>query len=311
MLKSVSQIKISGGCEVFAQGCITFVPSDNGLVKVQIDNSGQHFYDVNSECMPSFEIDIQMGQLSRLIDNWIELIDTVKIETDSFNTRNAVVTFDFFLQDSEFNFTGSENKNGYQLDPLIDAIEEFVSLCHQQLNQSLSSNPVFSPKNKTEKFLGDEKKKQKAVFQFNDLNGLHGGRLVVVTGMGNVMVQLVFPDEKTNKMWEKRYSFNIAAEQVNKIITSIIDNDILTIELEDRTGVPDEIRIDFSITNAANDFFQLETWEQSFLLPDDYLNHPRARFDKVCQELKRIEHLARTEQEPVQQGPYLTDNQNG
>ena len=39
MLKDVSQIKISGGCEVFAEGCITFKPLGKDKTMVQVDNS--------------------------------------------------------------------------------------------------------------------------------------------------------------------------------------------------------------------------------------------------------------------------------
>ena len=55
MLKDVSQIKISGGCEVYAEGCITFTPSGKDKTLVQVDNSGRYFYDETSNPIPSFD----------------------------------------------------------------------------------------------------------------------------------------------------------------------------------------------------------------------------------------------------------------
>ncbi len=134
---------------------------------------------------------------------------------------------------------------------------------------------------------------------------MHGGRLIVVTGAGNVMVQLVSHNIEKNTMWEKRYSFDISPAQLEEILSRIINNDALTIQLEDRPGVPDEVRFHFSITNANNEFFNLETWERSSLFPDDYQNSPRAKFDAACLGLKQLEHMATTEKTPVQEGPYV------
>jgi len=137
------------------------------------------------------------------------------------------------------------------------------------------------------------------------MNGLHGGRIVVVTGTGNVLVQIVSYDNEQKKMWEKRYVFNFSPAQLNDIFTDIINNDVMTIQLKDRPGIPDETRIHFSMTNGNNDSFNLETWEQSSLPPDAYQDSPRAMFDKVCLGLKQLEHIARVEKTPVQQGPYV------
>ena len=123
--------------------------------------------------------------------------------------------------------------------------------------------------------------------------------------MGNALVQIVSPDNEQKKMWEKRYVFNISHEQLDDIYTEIINNDVLTIQLEDRLGIPDETLVHFSVTNGNNDFFKLETWQHSSLPPDAYLNSPRAKFDKACLVLKRLEHIAKTGNTPVQEGPYV------
>jgi len=307
MFKDVSQIKISGGCEVFAEGCITFMPLGKDKTMVQVDNSGRYFYDETSNPIPSFELEVDTEQLSVFIKNWIELMDSVQKKTDYFSTENATVLFDFSFQDRKVHFSRAENQGGYQLDPIIESIEAFVATCQKKVTPPslMSSKPLFSPKNKTEKFLGSPEEREKVVLQFNDMNGLHGGRVIVVTGTGNALVQIVSPNNEQKKMWEKRYSFNISHAQLTDIFTDIINNDVMTIQLEDRPGIPDETRIHFSMTNGNNDSFHLETWEQSSLPPDAYQDSPRARFDKACLVLKRLEHMAKTEKTPVQEGPYV------
>ena len=305
MLKDVSQIKISGGCEVYAEGCITFKPLGKDKTLVQVDNSGSYFYGGTSNPIPSFELKVDTEKLSTHIENWIGLMDSVQKKTDYFSTENSTVIFDFSFQDRKVHFSYAENEGGYQLDPIIESIDAFVATCHKKVTLSMSSKPPFSPKNKTEAFLGSPDEREKLVLQFNDMNGLHGGYLIVVTGTGNVLVQIVSYDNEQKKMWEKAYTFDISPAQLNDIFTSIINSDVMTIQLKDRTGIPDETRIHFSMTNENNDTFHLETWEKSSLPPGAYQDSPRARFDKACLGLKRLEHMARTEKTPVKQGPYV------
>ena len=184
MIKDVSQIKISGGCEVFAEGCITFVPLGKDKTTVRVDNSGRYFCDENADSIPSFEIKVYAEQLSKFIGSWIELMDSVQKKTDYFSTRNATVLFDFSLQDGKVHFSLSENQGGYQLDPIIESIEAFVVTCQKKVKPPTptSSKPLFSAKNKTEEFLGSPDEREKVILQFNDINGLHGGNVIVVNG---------------------------------------------------------------------------------------------------------------------------------
>lgn len=305
MLKDVSQIKISGGCEVYAEGCITFKLSGKDKTLVQVDNSGQYFYGGTSLPIPSFELKVDNDQVSKYIENWIGLMDSVEKKPDYFSTENATVLFDFSFQDRKVHFSYAENEGGYQLDPIIESIDAFVTTCHKEVTLSMSSEPPFSPKNKTEAFLGPPDEREKVILQFNDMHGLHGGRLIVVTGTGSALIQIVSYDNQKKKMWEKAYTFDISPVQINDIFTDIINSDVMTIQLKDRTGIPDETRLHFSMTNENNDTFHLETWEKSSLPPDAYKDSPRARFDKACLGLKRLEHMARTENKPVEERPYV------
>ena len=306
MLKDFSQIKISGGCEVYAEGCITFKPLGKDKTLVQVDNAGSYFYGEASIPIPSFELKVDNDRLSKYIKTWIGLMDSVEKKPDYFSTENAAVLFDISLQDRKVHFSYAENEGGYQLDPIIESIDAFVATCHKKVTPPpMSSKPPFSPKNKTEAFLGPPDEREKVILSFNDMNGLHGGRLIVVTGTGNVLVQIVSYDNEQKKMWEKAYTFDISSTQLNDIFTNIINSDVMTIQLKDRTGIPDETRIHFSMTNENNDTFHLETWEKTSLPPDEYKDSPRAKFDKACLGLKRLEHMARTEKTPVQEGPYV------
>jgi hypothetical protein len=305
MLKDVSQIKISGGCEVYAEACITFKRSGKDKTLVQVDNAGGYFYGGTSNPIPSFEFKVDNNQLSKHIKTWIGLLESVEKKPDYFSTENATVFFDFSFQDKKVHFSYAENEGGYQLDPIIESIDAFVAACQKKVTPSKSYKPSFSPKNKTEAFLGPPDEREKLVLQFNDMHGLHGGRVIVVTGTGSALVQIVSYDNEQNKMWEKRYSFDISPAQLANIFTDIIDSDVMTIQLKDRTGIPDETRIHFSMTNANNDTFHLETWEKSSLSPISYQDSPRARFDKACLALKQLEHIAKTEKTPVQEGPYV------
>ena len=67
-------------------------------------------------------------------------------------------------------------------------------------------------------------------------------------------------------MWEKRYLFNISPAQLNDIFTDIINNDLITIQLKDQTGIPDETRIHFSMThgNSENPPMAVPLFSNSF-----------------------------------------------
>ena len=306
MFKDVGRIKISGGCEVYAEGTITFVPMGRDITTVRLDNSGGYFYteDHDPDPVPSFGVKVFTKQLSEFIKRWMKMMASVHREKEYFNTRNATVLFDFTFEDKKVHYHYAENQGGYQLDSIMASIEAFVIRCHQKTTPPKSSVPPFSPKNDTETFLGDLKERKKAMIHYNDMNGMHGGSIIVVNGMGNAMVQIVTPENAQQKMWEQRYAFDLSHAQLDEIWTQLIQNDVMTIQLADRPGAPDETRIHVSLTNGSDDLLRLETWAQASLPPDSYPKSSRARFDKACLALKRLAHLARTEKKPVKEGPY-------
>lgn len=303
MLEGVGHIKISGGCEVHAEAEIIVGPVDGNEARVRVDNSGKYFFDGNSEVMASFEAALSVEDLSVFIKDWIRLTDAVEEETDLFSTRNAEVSFDLPLRSRNFRYSGAD-RDWCRLDPILDSLESFVVACREKASASgRSETPSFSG-NRTEDFLGNPEERKKAVFQFSDMSGLYGGRLVVVTGAGNVMVQVASYDPERKKLWEKRYSFDLSPEQADEIVAEIIENDVMAIRLEKRTGVPDETRLRFSMTNAGNETFILEDWERSSLMPGTASDHPRVKFDRTCLALRRLVHRAETEESPLQEGPF-------
>ncbi len=317
MLAGVCKVFISGGCEVYAEGTITLVPVNEETTKVQVDNSGEYFFGGSSQTVSSFEIEIDSGEASAFIGNCKKLAESEEGEPDLFSTRNAKVTLDFALQGTDFQFSGDEAASWYPLDPLIEAIEAFVASSKEKAGACASSDVASFTKNagaltpsghpsenQTEAFLGNPEERAEAQFLLYDMSGLFGGRMVSMTGKGNVAVQSVSPNPEKNRLWEREYIFDLSSEHAEKITDEIIDADPLAIQLEDRTGVPDEVRIRFSITNSKKESFSLEDWERSSLHPDTSRDHPRKRFDRICHALKRLEHLAKTEKEPVNEGPY-------
>ena len=300
VITGVCKVFISGGCEVYAEGTITLVPVNDERTKVLVDNSGEYFYDGSSQTASSFEIEIDAGEASAFVGTCKKLAGSEEGGPDLFSTRNAKVTLDFALQGGDFHFSGDEDRDWYPLDPLIEAIEAFVASCLEKAN-----TPSELPSgNQTEAFLGNPGERAEAQFLLYDMSGLFGGRMVSMTGRGNVAIQTVSRDPEKNRLWEREYFFDLPSEHVERIVGEIIDDDPLSIQLEDRMGVPDEVRIRFSITNSKKESFSLEDWERSSLHPDTDRDHPRKKFDRICHALKRLEHLAKTEKEPVNEGPY-------
>lgn len=151
MLKDISRIRISGGCEVYAECSITFTPSGRGKARVRMDNSRHYFYDHDSNPIPSFEIEMPLGQLPPFFKKWMALADAIQKKPDYFSTRNAVVSFDLIFQDRKIQVFWAENDGGYHLDPIIDSIEAFVATCRKIKEQDRgSSKPSFRPENKTD-----------------------------------------------------------------------------------------------------------------------------------------------------------------
>ena len=213
MLAGVCTVFISGGCEVYAEATITLVPVNEERTKVSLDNSGEYFYDGNSQTASSFEIEIDAGEASAFVANCKKLAGSEGEGPELFSTNNAKVTLDFALQGGDFRYSGDETVSWCPLDPLIGAVEAFVASCLEKADAHSGLPSV----NQTEVFLGSTEEQAEAQYLLYDMSGLHGGRMVSMTGQGNVAVQTVSHDVEKNQMWERDYFFDLPSEHVERI----------------------------------------------------------------------------------------------
>ncbi len=51
----------------------------------------------------------------------------------------------------------------------------------------------------------------------------------------------------------------------------IVENNFLNLEIKDRLGIPDEARVEISLTNKRGQYKKISAWEQNAGSLDDYL----------------------------------------
>lgn len=143
--------------------------------------------------------------------------------------------------------------------------------------------------NQTQTFLGDETTWSAVHIELSDVQGLWGGRSIFVSGTGRVVVQVV-----TEGMYERRYEFALTEAEVRRLLQVCIANDLLTIRIAERMGIPDEARPEIALVNAAGERWTLAKWQ----------GVRNARFDAIYAGLLGIETLTRS-LEPVYSGPFM------
>ena len=67
MISDKGTIKISGGCEVYEEGMITFEPLENSVL-IHVDNQGHYFYGHQSDPLPSFSIELPKEMVSSFLE---------------------------------------------------------------------------------------------------------------------------------------------------------------------------------------------------------------------------------------------------
>jgi len=310
VLKKKGLIKVSGGCEVYEEGIITLQPVD-GNILIHVDNQKHFFYADDNHPIPSFSISIPNEVMMPYMERIETIVKSPVPHTEFFNTREAVVTLYLPVTPETIDETWKENEGGYQIDPLLDVIDDMVKKCFELKTPSRKSDNKKSNNvargNKTEQFFGKEDQRDTAVIYFTDMNGLHGGTNIVIQGNGQVMVLTVAPREVEGKgiiLWEKQYTFGLQDIEMQNIFSALIDNNFLNIELEDRQGLPEEIRVNVSVSNSKGSNYVLGAWEKNELLPDQYQKSPRKRFDNVCSAIERIATGIDISDKPYHEGPY-------
>ena len=173
---------------------------------------------------------------------------------------------------------------------------------------SYGGDGMNEPENRTEAFLGGRSRWVNARVELYDVQGLFGGRNVLVTGTGTVLVQVVSPAKKG--LEEKRYA-RVAAgtpdrvpPEVTELLERAVRRDFVTIRSDDRPGIPDEARIEIVLTNGDGDSREVAFWESTPVLPMDSKESDGNRFHSIYAGLKRFQSELEKSGKPVYQGAY-------
>jgi len=125
-------IKISGGCECYAEGTITLRPASGGNVEVEVDNSRAWFYEDN-EPLGSFKVEMEVDEVGEFFADLREVLDN-PAGTDTCSTRAAVIEVYLPFRDGTVvETTWRELDMKRDVNPLVDLLEEFVEECHDEL----------------------------------------------------------------------------------------------------------------------------------------------------------------------------------
>ncbi|MBP7998830.1 MAG: hypothetical protein KA314_13210 [Chloroflexi bacterium] len=142
--------------------------------------------------------------------------------------------------------------------------------------------------NQTEQFLGQQTEWPAAALQLHALQGLWGGRIITVSGTGQVVARLV-----GRGMWERRYVWQMDAAATQTLFALFIHHDFAALSLPLRPGIPDETLIQLSLTNSQGTIITHAQWQTD--------SHPI--FDTLSTALLKLESQTET-LEPVYAGPY-------
>ncbi len=146
----------------------------------------------------------------------------------------------------------------------------------------------MSPTNATERFLGDEGRRLRTSVELRDVQGLWGGRRILITGVGRALVQIVTPS-----MEEKRYELTPSEDQIRALLAHFIEVDFLTIPSDGRAGIPDEARPSIRLTSHSGVTHAIAKWAG---IKDE-------RFDSLYRAIRAFEEETRGRQ-PVYVGMY-------
>jgi hypothetical protein len=135
--------------------------------------------------------------------------------------------------------------------------------------------------NKTRAFLGPEYSWSRASIQLEDIQSLHGGIRVYLPRwtVGQVYVTRVAPGGQ-----ETKYRLPLGLKEKEQLCRLCVEQDFLTIQPEERPGIPDEARPSITLTNAKDESHNVTKWA----------GVQEARFDAIYQVL--LELAGRTRQ---------------
>ena len=129
-LAGTGHIKISGGCECYTEGLITFQPAFGDAVKVEVDNSGAWFYAGNKP-RESFEAALAADEAAEFFGELKAILDNA-VGTETCSTRAAVIEVYLPLLGGTVETTWRELDMKHDVNPLVDLLQEFVEECGEE-----------------------------------------------------------------------------------------------------------------------------------------------------------------------------------
>lgn len=109
--------------------------------------------------------------------------------------------------------------------------------------------------NATREFLGDESQWPAISVELYDVQGLWGGRRILLEGTKQAVVQRV-----DRSMSETRYEFILQRQDLRRLVELLIEVDFVKIRPEERAGFADEGRPTIRLTNASGAVRAVSKW---------------------------------------------------
>ena len=122
--------------------------------------------------------------------------------------------------------------------------------------------------------------------ELNDVQGLWGGRDILVSGTGEVLVQVV-----SRAGSAELYELTLDASQIEQLLGMFSQYDFPGLAIEERPGIPDEPRPQITLCGPAGEQHRVAKWAND--------SHPA--FDALYQALLQLEGLA-THTPPLYRG---------
>jgi hypothetical protein len=144
------------------------------------------------------------------------------------------------------------------------------------------------PTNQTRAYLREPYLWPGASLELDEVQWLHGGRRIFVYGTGQTLVQIVSPGPQ-----ERRYEFRLGREEVRRLFQLCVENNLITLKPEQRSGLPDEAQPRLRLANISDYPCEVSKWA----------GVKDTRFDAIYKAMRQLEE--RTQQmEPVFTGRY-------
>ncbi|MCP4427861.1 MAG: hypothetical protein GY803_25540, partial [Chloroflexi bacterium] len=119
------------------------------------------------------------------------------------------------------------------------------------------SQTAWQTMTKTASFLGYEFNWSKAGIELDDVQPLHGGVRVKLPAytMSQALITQVAPGGK-----ETKYRLSLGLKEKDELCRLFIEQEFLTIQPEERSGIPDEARPSITLTNRQRQSHTVAKW---------------------------------------------------